>query len=158
MTDHLDRLLSGMSLHRRIAQTCTGLAGAAGAAVVATLWATEPAGLPVRTQAAFAVLIMIGLGWAAWAGWVWSRGPVFALDRVVAGWLGVVACSITAAGTVVIAAARGKIGVTIAGAVVGIALIACAGRVLTRARAHRARLLRQRTELEQPSPTPEEPR
>ncbi len=154
--DHIDRLLRGVSLPRRVAQLTVGLAGAADAALIAALWATEPTGLPARTQAAFGVLVLIGLGWASWAGWALSRGPIFALDRVVAGWLSLLASSITAVGTVTIAAARAHVAGIIAGAILGAVLTACAGTVLTRARAHRARLIRQRARLEQSPTTPGE--
>ncbi|MFF5085139.1 hypothetical protein ACFY36_49555 [Actinoplanes sp. NPDC000266] len=91
-----------LSLRRRLSYVAVGLAGLTGSALIGLLWATEAA-LPGRTQIAFAVLIAIGLAWAAFAGWaVTRRVPLFARDRVVAAWLGMAAWSLFAAGAVAI--------------------------------------------------------
>src|ERR671916_3074746 len=84
-----DRILRGLSLPRRISYVVAGLCGLLGAAMLAMLWATEPARLPARTQLAFGALILVGLAWAAFAAWALARRPLFAMDRLVAAALAV---------------------------------------------------------------------
>ena len=62
-----DRILRGLTLRRRLGDVLAGLGGLAGALLIGTLWATEPGELPMRTQVAFAALILIGGAWAAFA-------------------------------------------------------------------------------------------
>ncbi|SNY51577.1 transmembrane transport protein [Paractinoplanes atraurantiacus] len=100
--DVLKGLTGPLSLRRRLFYVAVGLAGLTGSALIALLWATEAA-LPARTQIAFAVLIVIGIAWAGFGGWaVTRRVPLFARDRVVAAWLGMVAWLLFAAGALAI--------------------------------------------------------
>ncbi|GIF42464.1 hypothetical protein [Actinoplanes xinjiangensis] len=117
-----------------------GIAGFTGSALIATLWATEPASLPTRTRWAFAGLIVVGLAWAALAAWTLWRRPLFAVDRVIAGRLAVVFTTATTLVTVVVA------GPLAAGP--GLLMIAVAVVVLVRARACRDRLRSQIAALE----------
>ncbi|WP_433797344.1 hypothetical protein [Actinoplanes sp. CA-252034] len=117
-----------------------GIAGFTGAALIATLWATEPGRLPTRTAGAFAGLILVGLTWAALAAWTAWRRPLFAADRVIAGRLAVV---FTTASTLVTAMIAGP---WAAGP--GLLTIAAATIVLARARAYRDRLRSQVAALE----------
>ncbi|RKR90754.1 hypothetical protein BDK92_5135 [Micromonospora pisi] len=104
--DLLKRLDAPLSLRRRVGYVTLALAGLAGSGLVGLLWATEP-GLPPRTEVAFAVLVAIGLCWAAFGGWaVTRRTPLFARDRVVAGWLGLGAWLLFTVGALVITTAR----------------------------------------------------
>jgi hypothetical protein len=115
-----------------------GIAGLAGATMLASLWATEP--LPARTRTAFAGLIVIGLSWAVLAVWALVRRPLFAEDRVIAAGLAVV---FTTATTVVTAVVAGPLA-----AGPGLLTAAVAIVLLVRARAHRSWLLSQVAALE----------
>ncbi|MCM4079940.1 hypothetical protein [Paractinoplanes hotanensis] len=101
--DLLGRLDARLSFRRRIAYAAVAFAGLAGSALIGVLWATEPH-LPPRTQVAFGVLVVIGAAWAVFGGWaVTRRMPLFARDRVVAGWLGLAAWTVFAVGAAVVA-------------------------------------------------------
>ncbi|MFD1373010.1 hypothetical protein [Actinoplanes sichuanensis] len=117
-----------------------GIAGFTGSALIATLWATEPGRLPTRTAWAFAGLIFVGLAWAALAAWTAWKRPLFADDRVIAGWLAVVFTTATTLVTAVVA------GPLVAGP--GLLMITAAVIVLVRARAYRDRLRSQVAALE----------
>ena len=66
-----------------------------GAGLVSTLWITEPGPLPLRTQVAFGLLVLINLAWSALFGWVLTQRKVlFAIHSVIAGWMAVVFCSV----------------------------------------------------------------
>ncbi|MFI5534071.1 transmembrane transport protein [Kitasatospora sp. NPDC051853] len=145
----LERALAAeVSLRSRMRQVVTGLAGGCGAALIAVLWATEPHPLPVRTQAAFAGLIAIGLAWAVLAGWVLSRRrPLYARDQVLGARLALVAATVTGAAGTAVAAVRGTAAGALAVALAGAALAAVAGLLLARARARRRELLRLRDAL-----------
>lgn len=105
----IQRLEQPLSLRRRVGYVTVALAGLLGSGVVAVLWATEP-GLPPRTKVAFAVLMAIGLGWATFGTWaVTRRAPLFARDRVVAGWLGIAAWVLFTVGALVITTLRHRV-------------------------------------------------
>ncbi|UAC01823.1 hypothetical protein Dvina_22660 [Dactylosporangium vinaceum] len=136
----LDRLSGRLSRPRRLAVVGVLLAGAAMTLLISLLWVTEPE-LPARTQLAFAGLVAVGLAWVGYAAWVLtSRLPLYALDRVVAAWLGLGATVAVAVPVALIAAAP------LALAVVG-ALLALAVTNLVRSRRRRAALLRRKREL-----------
>jgi hypothetical protein len=121
------------------------LAGLLGSGLIALLWATEP-GLPPRTAVAFAVLVAIGLGWAACGTWaVTRRVPLFALDRVVAGWLGVTAWALFAAGSLVVATLRHRVEPELLAVVVLLGLLSVV--LLRSARRERSALPRRKEEL-----------
>jgi hypothetical protein len=144
----LGRLDAPLSLRRRVGYLTVGFAGATASALIGLLWATEP-GLPARTKAAFAGLILIGLCWAAFGGWaVTRRAPLFAQDRVVSGWLGVGAWLAFAAGALIIAVPRQELGLSLAGVVVTLGILAALN--LWAARRARRGLLRRRNELAGP--------
>ncbi|GAB4048549.1 hypothetical protein [Catellatospora paridis] len=141
----ISRLSGPLSLRRRVLTVVALLGGLLGAAFVLLLWLTEPA-LPGRTQLAFGVLVLIGLGWAGYGGWVLSRRtPLFALDRVIAGWLALAATGLLAGLTVLVAVTRGGVH-PVAYAVVVVLVVVAAG-ILVRARALRGALLRRKREL-----------
>jgi hypothetical protein len=117
-----------------------GIAGFTGAALIASLWATEPGSLPTRTQWAFAGLIFVGLAWAVLAAWTSWKRPLFADDRVIAGRLAVV---FTAATALVIALIAGPLA-----AGPGLLMVAVAVIMLVRARSYRDRLRSQIAALE----------
>ncbi|GAQ51325.1 hypothetical protein [Streptomyces acidiscabies] len=150
----LERVLAAeVSLRSRMRYVGIGLAGGCAATLIAVLWATEPDPLPARTQAAFAVLIAIGVAWAAFSGWALSRRrPLFARDRVLGARLALVATVTTGVAGTALTAVRGTTAEALAVASTGTALAAAAGLLLTRARSRRRELLRLRDSLrEEPS-------
>ncbi|MCC5034691.1 transmembrane transport protein [Streptomyces sp. WAC 00631] len=150
----LERALAAeVSLGSRIRHLAVGLAGGCGAALIAVLWATEPHPLPLRTRAAFAGLIAIGLAWAAFAGWVLSRRrPLFARDRVLAARLALVAAAVTGVAGTALAAVRATTAGVLVTALAGVLLVAAAGLALVRARSRRRELLALRSALQQDRP------
>jgi hypothetical protein len=143
--DLLARLEAPLSLRRRLGYLAVGLAGLGGAVLIGTLAATEP-GLPAATAAAFALLVLVGLGWAGFAGWALTRRtPLYAADRVLAGWIALAAWLVGGAGVAAIASFRG--GLPWPAALVVAALGAAAAAHLVSARRRRAALLARRQEL-----------
>ncbi len=143
--DLLGRLDGRLSLGRRVGYVALALAGLVGSGLIGLLWATEPR-LPGRTQVAFAVLVAIGVGWAAFGGWaVTRRAPLFARDRVVAGWLGLLAWTVFAVGALVVAPAVPAWLIVVA-VTLGITAVANLGLALRR----RSALLRRRDQLSRP--------
>ena len=139
------RLERPLSLRTRVGYLAVGLAGLGGSGLIGLLWATEP-GLPVRTRVAFAVLITIGLAWTVFGGWaVTRRTPLFARDRVVAGWLGAGAWLVFSAGALVITLTRDRAEPSVLIVVLGLGLVAAGN--LRAARRARADLVRRRTDL-----------
>ncbi|MDP9849521.1 hypothetical protein [Streptosporangium lutulentum] len=144
--DLIGKLSGPLSLRSRIGNVVALLGGLGGALFIGLLWATEPA-LPGRTHLAFGVLVALGLAWAGYGVWALTRRtPLFALDRVIAAWLAVVATGLLTAGTIAVAVARGT-WVSTAGVLVAVTLAVLAVVILIRARAARAALLRRKGEL-----------
>jgi len=134
-----------LSLRRRVGYVIVALAGLLGSGVVGLLWATEP-GLPPRTEVAFAVLVAIGVGWATFGTWaVTRRTPLFARDRVVAAWLGIVAWLLFTVGVLVITTLRHRVEPELLLMVLVLGGVAVVG--LRAARRDRAALLRRREQL-----------
>ena len=142
----LARLEAPLSLRRRVGYLVVALAGLTGSALIGLLWATEP-GLPPRTAAAFAVLMAIGLGWAAFGGWaVTRRAPLFARDRVVAGWLGAGAWLAFTLGALTITVVRHRFEPALLGVILALGGLAAVN--LRAARRARAALVRRKAELD----------
>ncbi|GAA2412306.1 hypothetical protein GCM10010191_22100 [Actinomadura vinacea] len=147
----LQRLAPVLSRGRRLRGVGALLTGLAGASFTTVLWATEPDALPDRTHLSFALLLLICLAWTGYG--IWSttrRAPLFALDRVIAGWLALAAALLTTTITITLAAVRDQ-GVVLALAMSTI-LITLAGLLLARARARRAALLRRKADLTESGP------
>ncbi|MEW1586826.1 hypothetical protein AB0283_15435 [Micromonospora vinacea] len=141
----LARLDAPLSLRKRVGYLAVAFAGLTGSALIGLLWATEP-GLPTRTNVAFAVLVAIGLCWAAFGGWaVTRRTPLFARDRVVAGWLGVGAWLVFSVGVLIISLVRQEFEPLLLGVVLVLGVVAAVH--LRAARQARAVLLRRRNAL-----------
>ena len=147
-----DRVVRGLTLRRRVGTVLAGLGGLAGALLIGTLWVTEPGELPVRTQVAFAALILTGTAWAVGATVTLTRGPLFAIDRVVAGWLAVTFSALLTVGIVAIALTRAGVTGVVAASSIGLTLLVAAGATLVRARSYRASLLVRMRELHNPTP------
>ena len=143
-----DHIVRGLSLPRRVGHLVAGLGGLAMAATIGLLWATEPGGLPQRTRIAFAAMIGIGMTWASFAGWALARRPLFAVDRVIAAWLGVTFSALMTLGMVTVALMRASTAGVLACGGLGVTLTVVASTVLIRARAYRRALLARRHELE----------
>ncbi|QKV75368.1 hypothetical protein [Amycolatopsis sp. Hca4] len=141
----VEQLEQPLSLRRRVGYVIVALAGLLGSGVVGLLWATEP-GLPPRTKVAFAVLVAIGVGWATFGTWaVTRRAPLFARDRVVAAWLGIVAWLLFTVGALVITTLRHRVEPELLLVVLVLGGVAVVG--LRAARRNRAALLRRREQL-----------
>ncbi|MEU8115197.1 hypothetical protein [Micromonospora sp. NPDC048947] len=141
----LARLDAPLSLRKRVGYLAVAFAGLTGSALIGLLWATEP-GLPTRTNVAFAVLVAIGLCWAAFGGWaVTRRTPLFARERVVAGWLGVGAWLVFSVGALIISLVRQEFEPLLLGVVLVLGVVAAVH--LRAARQARAALLRRRNAL-----------
>src|SRR3954467_1929601 len=81
--DMQNRMRSELSTGSRLGHTAVGVAGLGMAALALSLLATEPV-LPARAQAAFAVIALGGLAWAAFAVWVLTRRRVLLASHHVA--------------------------------------------------------------------------
>ncbi|CAN5676404.1 hypothetical protein BH23GEM11_BH23GEM11_07120 [soil metagenome] len=135
------------ALPSRLGHTALLVAGLLMAGVTAALLLTE-VGLPMRTRIAFAAMLVIGLSWSAFAGWVLARRRVlFAQHRVISGFMAVLFTGVFTVGAVLVG--------QIPAAAVGVTLCGVAGMLLVRARAKRAALMQRRSELEQALRTPE---
>jgi hypothetical protein len=140
----LARLDAPLSLRKRVGYLTIGLAGLTGSALISLLLVTEP-GLPPQTKVAFAALVAIGLCWAAFGGWaVTRRTPLFARDRVIAGWLGVGAWLVFTVGALIITLGH-KPEPSLLGIVLTLGAFAAVN--LRAARRARAALVRRRTDL-----------
>jgi hypothetical protein len=109
--DMQNRMRSELSTGSRLAHTAVGVAGLGMAALALSLLATEPV-LPVRTQAAFAVIAVGGLAWAAFAGWVLTRRRVLlAQHHVAASALATVLTAVFLTGAIVLRAQAGLLAI-----------------------------------------------
>ena len=147
-TVELRRLLDAqLSRRSRIGHVALLLGAAAMTVVITSLWLTEPA-LPLRTAAAFAVMLLIGLSWMAFSGWVLSRRrPLFGRDGLVAGRMAVIFTSTFAGGALAVGYSSGG-PAPFAAAALGVVLFAASVALLVRAGRHVARLTRRRDALE----------
>jgi hypothetical protein len=146
--EDIRRLANGeLSVKSRMGYVALLLVASGMSAVVLSLWLTEPA-LPARTQAAFAVMSLIGGAWVGFALWALNaRRPLFAKDEVIAGTMAVVFTSVFVAGAlaaVIVSGAAAAYGALITGA----GMLSIAVWRLVRAQAWFARLAVRRAELE----------
>ncbi|TDD10412.1 hypothetical protein E1292_07865 [Nonomuraea deserti] len=144
--DMIERLEPSLSPWRRVRAVAALLAGLAGVVFVTALWWSEPGPLPGRTHLAFALLTVFCLAWAGYGTWLLTRRvPLFATDRVIAGWIALSVSLVTTAGLAGIAVQRDAGLGTALG--VGGGFVAAALVLVVRAHARRAELLRRRREL-----------
>lgn len=124
------------------------LAASVMSVLIGALLATEQ-GLPGRTQAAFSVLLAMGLGWVIYAVWALrQRHPLLGRHRVIAGRMAVGFTGIFFAGCTVLGASTGHPSLQ-AAAGVGASLLALAVGVLLHAQGRVIELRRQRQALQQ---------
>lgn len=144
----LRRLRPEMSAWSRLGYLYLLLVGLGGGGMIGLLWATEPGPLPLRLHLAFGGMILAGLTWAAFAGWVISaRRPLFARERVIAGWIALVFSLAATLSGVVVGLGRGTEATLATTAGVGSVLVAAASWLLLRARRWRRQLLERVQEL-----------
>lgn len=135
------------SVKRRMIYTLLLLFDAGVVLMLVALWSTEPA-LPVRTHVAFGAMLVAGLAWLGFFGWVLSRRrPLFALDMVVAGRLALTFTTLFLLGGVAIALQRSHWLGLLTVVIVGGMFVAAAAATLVRATRTRRSLLRRREEL-----------
>jgi hypothetical protein len=109
--DMQNRMRSELSTGSRLGHTAVGVAGLGMAALALSLLATEPV-LPVRTQAAFVVIALGGLAWAAFAVWVLTRRRVLlAQHHVAASALATVLSAVFLTGAIVLRAQAGMLAI-----------------------------------------------
>ena len=141
--DMQHRVAAELSLPSRLGHTALLVMSLSGAALVASLWLTEPA-LPPRTHAAFAAIVAMALAWAAFAGWVLARRRVlYAYHRVVSGRLAVAITALVLLGAVMLRDRTGTAGVVTAASFFAVACV-----VLVRSQRRFAALRARRDELQ----------
>ncbi|MDX1569698.1 MAG: hypothetical protein R3200_04370 [Xanthomonadales bacterium] len=147
--DVLQGLEAELSPRGRLATAGLMLMALAVCAAVSSLWLTEP-GLPTRTHIGFGLIVVTGLCWSAYFGWVLSRKKVLYVNhRLAAGKLAVVFSSVfllAALALALLVPGKAKVGFAAAG--MGAFMLALAIALLVRAvRRYRA-LQARRRELE----------
>lgn len=136
-----------LSLKKRLGYVGLLLVSAAMTAVVISLWLTEPS-LPLRTQAAFGAMSVIGVSWCAFAAWVLrARRPLFARDRVIAGGMAVGFTAVFAAAALAAALTLERPAAFIAFGT-GLVMLAGATGLLINARRRFAALMARKLDLE----------
>ncbi len=119
-----------------------------GAGLISMLWITEPQPLPLRTQVAFGLLVTINLAWSVLFGWVlMQRKVLFAIHRVIAGWMAVVFCSVFLLLGLTIGVVRMSPTMLTLFGVIGAVQLAVAVIMLKRSQRRRHILLARRDEL-----------
>jgi hypothetical protein len=118
------------------------------ACLIGTLWITEPAPLPLRTHVAFGLLTAINLAWSALFAWIVTRRKVlYAMHRVIAGWMALGFCALFLIAGLVLAGLRMNTTAFAFVGVVGMCQLMLAIVSLKRARHRRRELLARRDEL-----------
>jgi glucan phosphoethanolaminetransferase (alkaline phosphatase superfamily) len=136
-----------LSLASRVGYVALLLVALMMTTVIAALLVTEPVLAP-HTQIAFAVMIGIGLSWAAFAAWVLTRRRVLlAGHKIVAGRMAVTFTSVFVIGSVAVRYATGNPRAFIAAAS-GMVMLTAAVIMLVRAHRTFARLNERRNALE----------
>lgn len=136
-----------LSLRSRLGYVALLLAALIMTAVVGALWITEPA-LALRAQVAFAVMIVIGSSWVAFALWVLtSRRVLLARHSIVAGRMAVTFSAVFVIGSLAVGYTAGG-AAPFAAAAMGIVMVAAAVALLIRAHRTFARLTERRQALE----------
>lgn len=122
---------------------------AGGGLFLASVWATEPEALPIRTRVAFALCLVIAFSWSAFAvhGLV-RRRRLLVHQRVVAATMGIVFSAAFTALGLAVTLTQGKAGQSILVGATGATFVAIACLALLRARNVRRDLLSVRSTLQ----------
>jgi hypothetical protein len=114
---------SELSTGARLGYTALAVTSLGVSGVVTSLLMTEPS-LPVRTQAAFAVIALGGMAWTGFALWVLSRRRVLlAQHRVTASTLAVTLAAIFLIGAIVLRERAGMLAVLFNGGMLIVSII-----------------------------------
>jgi hypothetical protein len=137
-----------LSAPTRIAYLLMFLITTTAALLIGTLWLTEPEPLPIRTHLALGALVAINVAWSTLFGWVLTRRKVlFAMHRVIAGWMALLFCGLFLVVGLTIAAMNMNLPALLAIGLIGCAQVAAAIVVLAKARHRRRQLMTRREEL-----------
>lgn len=137
-----------LSTKVRVGYTLLLLVGLTAAVLISSLWLTEPGPIPTRTQIAFGLIVAINLAWATLAAWVLTRRKVlYAMHRVIAGWMAVAFCAAFLLIGLAIAYQRANWTALAVIGIIGSAQIVVAIALLLRARRRRSELLARRDQL-----------
>ena len=144
----IQRLLSSeLSRPKRFAYVALLLFATGVTSVVTALLLTEPA-LAARTQAAFSVMVAIGVSWIALFAWtLTSRRPLLGRDSLIAGYMSVAFTTMFALGSLAVGYGTSQ-RAPYAAAAMGFVLLAVAIALLARARRRVAQLVERRLVLE----------
>ncbi len=135
-----------LSLPSRLGHVALLLGAITMTIIVSSLWLTE-AQLPVRTRIAFAVMIVIGLSWTAFAVWVLThRRILLARHRIIAGRLAVTFTAVFALGALGVGVATGR-PEALSAAGLGTMMLVAAVALLIRAHREFSRLVSRRDAL-----------
>ena len=138
---------SELSLPSRLGYVALLLGALAMTSVVTALWLTEPA-LPLRTRIAFAVMVLIGSSWVAFASWVLThRRALLGRQRIIAGRMSVTFTTVFLVFALVFGVTL-RSPASFAAAGMGGVLLLAALTLLARAHRHVARLTERRQVLE----------
>jgi hypothetical protein len=151
------RLAAELSLPARVGHIALLLAALGSAGISAALLLTET-GLPARTRVAFALMVVIGCCWVAFATWVLARRRVlFARHRVIAARMAVTFSAMFTIGSVALRWSDAAPRAWPAAMGVGLVMLAIAGFMLVRAQRRVAALIARREALEHLLGTTERP-
>jgi len=138
---------SQASFRSRIGHLALLLVTTGAAVALASLLATEE-GLPLRTTAALAALLVLNLCWMAYAAWVLTaRRAMLFNHRVVASWIAIAAAAAFSGGATAIGATT-YAAAAYPAAASGLILLATAIMLLMRAKRNFKALQLRRSELE----------
>lgn len=138
---------SHASFRSRIGHLTLLLVATGASVALASLLVTEE-GLPLRTTAALAALLMINLSWATYAAWVLAaRRRMLFNHRVVAGWIAVAAAATFSLGAAAIGATT-RVAAAYPAAGSGLIFLAIAITMLVRAKRKFRALQLRRSEIE----------
>jgi hypothetical protein len=135
-----------LSLKARLGYVALLLVSTAMSGVIASLWLTEGF-LPLRTQAAFGAMSVIGASWVGLSIWALkARRPLYARDRVIAGRMAVAFTALFLAGAIAGVFMAGT-PAAYAAVATGVALFGMAIGALVSARRRFAELTARREQL-----------
>jgi hypothetical protein len=147
--EEMQRIMAAeLTLRSRLGYTALLLSALFMSGVISALWLTEPV-LQLRTQIAFALMVVIGLSWAFYAAWVLTRRRVLlAGHRIIAARMAVTFCAVFTLGSLTLGLWTAVGRVAYAAAFFGAVMFVIAIALLVHARAAFTRLMERRRALE----------